>query len=209
MGKRSDQPKIDKGKYYTPLSALAPLLPMLPPAVNFIEPCAGDGRLADYLEQLGHSCTMAFDIEPAEDRTRQIFVADAAQLDIIHIPRKTTFAITNPPWPLNGKKGDPAVSIIRRMLRFNLLTWVLLPAEFMHSAYAADLLTAHCETVVSIGRVKWFPGTKHGSMESCCWYQFVPWMRVGDRGPVLIPRRTAIQPARPVTRVPDSAMVKL
>jgi hypothetical protein len=74
------------------------------------------------------------------------------------------------------------------MLRLQLITWVLLPAEFMHYEYAAGLLRDHGALVKSIGRVKWIEGSAHGAMESCCWYQFVPWLRVGDRGPTLLPK---------------------
>lgn len=190
MGKRSSKPRIDKGKYYTPLSALLPLLPYLvQPGIRFIEPCAGDGRLVRWLEEAGHRCTTACDIEPAAgDDVPAMRTLDARKLDITDIPQGTTHAITNPPWPLPGGKGTPTVPILQNLLRLNLVTWLLLPADMMHNGYMVRLLRDHCEKVVSIGRVQWFPGTNFTAMDNCCWYQFVPWQRVGERGPTFFPK---------------------
>ena len=189
MGKRSTKPRIDKGKYYTPLSALLPLLPHLRTKTRFIEPCAGDGRLVRWLEEAGHACTTACDIEPAQgDNIPAMRTLDARKLQITDIPKATTHAITNPPWPLPGGNGAPTVPIIRNMLRLNLACWMLLPADMMHNIYMAELLRDHGEDIVSIGRVQWFPGTEHTAMDNCCWYQFVPWLRAGERGPTFYPK---------------------
>ena len=202
MAKRSNKPRVDKGKYATPLLALLPLIPhLVQPGIKFIEPCAGDGRLADWLEDYGHKCTLASDIDPynmlaaqalppsqVRMTARLIPNIDARKLDITDIPSGTTHAITNPPWPLPGGNGEPTLAIIRNMLRLNLVTWVLLSADFMHNGYATPLLRDHGAKIVSIGRVKWFPGTEHDGMDNCCWYQFVPWQRAGEGHLVFVPK---------------------
>lgn len=200
MGKRSDKPRIAKGKYYTPFAALAPLLPHLQDKTRFIEPCAGDGRLTHWLAEAGHVCTFACDIEPSEyaanpapcpDKAVMVRTLDVCELLITDIPLSTTHAITNPPWPLPGASGEPTMSIIKHLLQLNLCCWMLLPADFMHNAYAAPLLHQRGMRIVSVGRVQWFPGTKHTAMDNCCWYQFAAHRRIGERGPIFFPRREA------------------
>lgn len=200
MGKRSNAPRKPKGQYYTPKEAFLPLLQHLAhPRLKFIEPCAGDGRLCDWMEEAGHSCLGAWDVAPYAGATaassytpmstsRIVLVGDARKLEITEIKPGTTHAITNPPWPLPGMNGEPTMSIIRRMLLLNLTVWALLPADFMHNHYAAKLLRDHGNKIVSIGRVQWFPGTEFTAMDNCCWYQFVPWQKAGEGGPEFIPK---------------------
>lgn len=202
MAKRSDKPRIPKGKYATPREALTPLLVQLSqPGIRFIEPCAGDGRIGAWLEDMGHRCTFACDVEPyvvpaamaipAQWTTRTspvIHTRDARKLEITDVPSGTTHAITNPPWPLPGGTGEPTLAIIRNMLRLNLTTWCLLSADFMHAAYATPLLRDHGNKIVSVGRVRWFPKSDHDGMDNACWYQFVPWLKAGEGGPTFYPK---------------------
>lgn len=200
MAKRSNAPRKPKGQYYTPKEAFLPLLAHLgQPRIRFIEPCAGDGRLCDWLEEAGHTCFGAWDIAPyAESATfntytppatsMKVFFTDARKLNISDIAQGVTHAISNPPWPLPGMNGQPTIAIIKRMLHLNLTTWMLLPADWMHNHYSAPLLRDHGRKIVSIGRVKWFPGSEHDAMDNCCWYQFVPWLRAGEGGPEFIPK---------------------
>lgn len=169
------------------------------PGIKFIEPCAGDGRLAVWLAEAGHICKAAFDVAPhsvppamalPKGTLPPILIQerDARFLQITDIPSGTTHAITNPPWPLAGGNGEPTMSIIRNMLRLNLTTWCLLSADFMHAGYASKLLHEHGNKIVSIGRVKWFPSTEHDGMDNACWYQFVPWLKVEHGGPTFVPK---------------------
>lgn len=196
MAKRSDAPRKPKGQYYTPKEAFLPLLTHLTqPRIKFIEPCAGDGRLCQWLSESSHVCMGAWDVAPYANTGGlmassdwAITVGDARKLQITDVPVGTTHAITNTPWPMPGLNGEPTMAIIRNMLRLNLVTWVLLPADFMHNHYAAPLLRDHGSKIVSIGRVKWFPGTEHTAMDNCCWYQFVPWLKAADGGPMFVPK---------------------
>lgn len=61
MGKRSDFERNPRDYYQTPYEAVIPLLPHLVAphsargyVANFVEPCAGDGRLVRHLEKHGH-----------------------------------------------------------------------------------------------------------------------------------------------------------
>lgn len=64
MGKRSNFTRVDRDYYPTPPEAIDPLLPFLAAEERFCEPCAGDGRMRDYLVSKGHVCANAWDIEP-------------------------------------------------------------------------------------------------------------------------------------------------
>ena len=68
MAKRSDFARR-KNDYYRTWDprAVAALLPHLLPGTRFVEPCAGDGVLADQLEAAGHECMFASDIEPKRE----------------------------------------------------------------------------------------------------------------------------------------------
>ena len=50
MGKRSNYKRKERDYYPTPDSAMSVLLPHLPKRYTFVEPCAGDGRMARYFE---------------------------------------------------------------------------------------------------------------------------------------------------------------
>jgi hypothetical protein len=50
-------------------------------------------------------------------------------------------------------------------------TWLLLPADFVSTLQAVPFL-AHCSTIVPIGRVRWFPETRHTSKDNFGWFRF-------------------------------------
>jgi hypothetical protein len=159
--------------YPTPPSAVLPLLPHLPMRTSWCEPCAGNGALID---AIGSGCVYACDVEP------QVGAWDGAieQRDCLTLTEADCHQygievfVTNPPWPLPGKGGEPATGIIRHLMMLRP-SWFLLPADFMHNGYAASLL-GHCERIVSVGRVKWMPDSKMTGTDNVVWMKFVPAM---------------------------------
>ena len=68
MGKRSNFERKLRDFYPTPREAVEPLIPHLPKTGLFSEPCAGDGQLINYIEELSNlHCYLAIDIEPRRD----------------------------------------------------------------------------------------------------------------------------------------------
>lgn len=163
MGKHAKTPKFERVKrdfYPTPLDAVIPLFPHLPKNYNFIEPCAGDGRLIRHLEGDGHRCIYAADIEPqAEGIERR---------DCLMIGEKLPpceAIITNPPW-----EREPLHKMID-LFRNHAPTWLLFDAGWMFTGQAAPYLP-FCHSIVTVGRVKWFENSKGAGMEDCAWYGF-------------------------------------
>ena len=163
MGKRSDFERHPRGLYPTPESAVRPLLPHLPAAVCFDEPCAGDGALVRHLTAEGHSLGAASDIQP--------MAAGIATSDACGIKQCSgDMFITNPPWPEPNKRGDPTLSILMHLSAL-APTWLLLPADFTHNIYF-HRVAARCQKIVSVGRVKWISDSKHTGKDNCAWYLF-------------------------------------
>lgn len=159
MGKRSDFERRERDFYPTPREAVAPLLPYLRPATSFIEPCAGDGALVRTLEDSGHSCWLAVDIEPQHPR---ILRGDA--MAVRTNPSLDCF-ITNPPWDRS------ALHPIITHLAAQAPTWLLFDADWMHTRQSAEFMP-WCRKIVSVGRVKWIPDSKMTGKDNCCWYEF-------------------------------------
>lgn len=159
MGKRSNFERKELEKYYTPYEAVVPLLPFLPLNTKFIEPCAGDGRLINHLEQHGHDCVYACDIAPEnteiEQRDVLFFDGNLPSCDMV---------ITNPPWD-----RVPLHAMIDKFTA-HADTWLLFDADWMHTIQAKPYKNL-CDTIVSIGRVSW-EGNGVSGMDNCCWYLF-------------------------------------
>ena len=138
---------------------MLPLMTHLPHHTKFSEPCAGDGQLVWLLESWGHECVWKSDIQPGD--------ADTACLNVLN----TTGVyggdcfITNPPW------ARPLLHQIIPLLSNIAPTWLLFDADWMHTIQATPYLP-HCRKIVSVGRVKWFPGTHHESKDNAAWYLF-------------------------------------
>lgn len=158
MGKRSNFARIARDAYDTPREAIVPLLPHLKPRTRFCEPCAGNGALLDVLVEAGHICARARDIEPRRD---DIECKDA----LTTLTGNIDCFITNPPW--DRKFLHPLIT----HLSAQHPTWLLFDADWMHTKQAAPYLPL-LRRVVSVGRVKWIPGSKMTGKDNCCWYLF-------------------------------------
>jgi hypothetical protein len=131
----------------------------LPRPRYFIEPCAGDGALIRHLQDAGHFCADKGDIEP---KAAWIPARDALTFDDWE---PAEYFITNPPWD-RGILHPLIVQLSDRMP-----TWLLFDADWMHTRQAAPYLP-RLHKIVSVGRVKWIPGTTMTGMDNCCWYLF-------------------------------------
>jgi len=161
MGKRSDFARVPRDLYETPLSAAQPLFPHLGPATRFLEPFAGAGALVDILEAQGHVCVGASDIEPLREGILQL---DYRDLDLSRWAEADCF-ISNCPWK-REILHDVIVALSDR-----LPTWLLFDADWMHTGQSIPFMP-RCRRIVSVGRVKWMPGTKFVGMDNAAWYLF-------------------------------------
>lgn len=165
MGKRSDFARIDKDKYLTPYSAVPPLLPFLAPATRFVELCAGDGRLVGHLEQNGHICLGASDIQPDKVHVRdRLRIETKDALKISEIP--CNMIITNPPWT-----RSILIPMIQHFVTLGE-SWLLFDSNWANNLKAGPIGKAFCREIVPIGRVKWIEGSKHSAKDDCSWYRF-------------------------------------
>lgn len=164
MSKRSDYPRRDRDYYPTPLEAAEPLIPHLPLSFNYVEPCAGDGRLVNHLEDLTDgqaNCVSCYDIEPQVDWVDKSDCFNHSWPGYVD----GTFCITNPPWERKFLHD-----FIGHHVQF-ARTWVLFDANWMFTKQAIPYLT-FCEKIISVGRVKWIEGSKHTAKDDCAWYLF-------------------------------------
>lgn len=149
-------PRNSRDSYSTPYEAVVPLLPHLNGSVEFSEPCRGEGCLISHLERHGHHCIGSMDLDEGLDA-----------LDIIGCGGD--MFITNPPWPLPGKGGEPTLSMALHLSSI-APTWLLLSSDFAHNVYFAKL-AKHCEKIVSVGRVSWM-GNGIKGYDNAAWYLF-------------------------------------
>lgn len=161
MGKRSDFPRRERDYYPTPIEAVHPLIPHLPISTTFIEPCAGDGALVAHMATFGHHCVLALDIEP---QGAAIEKADALTVDGLHCS-SADFIITNPPW------SRPVLHQMIARFSFTLPTWLLFDADWMHTRQSAPYMPL-LRKVVSVGRVRWIPGSKMTGKDNVAWHLF-------------------------------------
>jgi hypothetical protein len=159
MGKRSNFDRVPRDFYPTPEMAVVPLLPHLETKL-YIEPCAGDGTLIDHLTKFDKVCYAAYDIEPQRSDIKK---ADVLQFDWSQF-KDITF-ITNPPW--DRKILHPLITTLSDVGP----TWLLFDASWAHTAQSRPFLDRLVK-IVSVGRVKWFPGSTMAGKDDCAWYLF-------------------------------------
>jgi hypothetical protein len=167
MGKRSAFPRQPQDTYDTPREAVQPLLPFLKHADGrrlFVEPCAGAGKLIHHLEAAGHECVFASDLLP---RAAGIKTFDLRTLPPSKV-KGADMVITNPPWSRNVLH-----QMLVRLRQLGLPAWLLLDANWMFTGQAVPYLL-YCERIVTIGRVKWIPGTTMTGKDDCAWMLFQP-----------------------------------
>ena len=157
MSKYTKKFKRNPRDYYpTPYEAVIPLINHLKDKTKFTEPCAGNYILAKHLEKHGHVCEKAYDIEPQNK-----LVKNKNALEI----NKASMFITNPPF--DKKLLLPLLDHFINVAN----TWLLLPADFMHNKYFSKYLD-YCNTIISIGRIKWIKDSKMSSTDNFAWYFF-------------------------------------
>ncbi len=138
-----------------------PLLSHLGTRTRFIEPCAGDGRLIGYLQEHGHICVGAMDIEPQDPCIEQ--------MDARHFRAKVSYHdrvfITNPPW------GRVLLHDLIISLSAAHPTWLLFDADWAFTLQARRYLR-RCRKIVTVGRLKWEEGTDQTGKDNSAWYFF-------------------------------------
>ena len=111
-------------KCWTPWHGAAPLLPYLPRQSRIWECCAGDGWLAKWLEEDGHS-TIQTDYTTGRDALH--WAPDPADYDLI---------VTNPPWSLKYK-------FIKRLYELGKPWAMLVPFSTISVPSATNVRDAH------------------------------------------------------------------
>jgi hypothetical protein len=163
MGKREEVKfeKKPRDSYFTidPV-AVRTLSNHLRPNTFFVEPCAGAGDLVNSLQDLGHVCCGAYDIEP---QVNWVVQRNCLTLDKESLWGSEMF-VSNPPFTWSVLQP-----LMAHMINI-LPTWLLLPADFMHNVRMGPYMK-QCEKVVSIGRLFWEPNKVKG-VENFCWYLF-------------------------------------
>lgn len=164
MGKRSSFERVPRDYYPTPIEAVEPLIDHLPYSFDYVEPCAGDGRLVSHIAQLTQGqgeCLFMGDIEPQDPR---INVCDALQIDLGGYG-VVDYCITNPPW--DRKFLHPFIDHWLEICP----TWLLFDADWAFTKQSSVLMT-YCSKFVAVGRVKWIEGSKSTGKDNCAWYLF-------------------------------------
>jgi hypothetical protein len=159
MGKRSNFEHRLMQKYYTPYEAVVPLLPHLPPHCDFIEPCAGDGRLIRHLNKHGHFCVYACDISPEGEgiEKKDVLLFDNK------FP-KCDFIITNPPF-----EREPMHRMIE-VFRQHAPTFLLFQSDW-HDTKQSKPYMEFCQKIIPVGRISWMENGVSG-FENMSWYLF-------------------------------------
>lgn len=132
--------------------------------VSFVEPCAGYADLINGLQHFGHRCVFASDLKIRRKTPEYVQELNAFDLSEKHV-RKASFIITNPPFTR---------SILHPMIEHFISlrpTWLIFEADWAHTLQSIPFMP-YCKTIISIGRIQWFKGTKGKSTKDFSWYFF-------------------------------------
>ena len=171
VGKRSDFERRERDFYPTPVKAVEPLIPHLPDRFTYVEPCAGKGDLVKALSTFegvahgGRFCAMCHEASDLHALGTDNAIKKRDAFDIDDVPAEVDFFITNPPW--SRKILHPLIihlSAIRP-------TWLLFDADWAHTRQAAPYMM-FLRRIVSVGRIKWIPGSPHTGKDNCAWHLF-------------------------------------
>lgn len=165
MGKRSTFTRRPQDMYETPLAGAVPLSGFLPSDLAYWEPCAGRGALIDGLSNGGSACALATEKHPGCAALEPIYRADCMTVRDGDLPSDIQAIITNPPW--TRAILHPMIDLFSSLRP----TWLLFDADWKHTKQAVPLVD-RCTDIVSIGRLKWIPGSKHTGKDNCAWYRF-------------------------------------
>ena len=170
MAKRSNFARRRSDYYPTPQAPITKITLKLWKCNKICEPCAGDGRLAISLVDLGFTIGNWSDKEPkyTQDRFSPIPEMDLFDLTPEHVSN-SDLIVTNPPWPHPGQKGQPTIDMVKHMISL-LPTWVLLSSDFAHNVYFNEL-SKYCVEIYSVGRVSWQDNGVSGK-DNAAWYHF-------------------------------------
>lgn len=130
---------------------IRPLLPYLPSGTRFVEPAAGDYRLAAFLEGNGHECVFASDIEPRHD---EVCKRDAATHDFRNY--QADMIITNLPY-----RRDMLQPILKNLIG-QLPIWMVIYSGWLDTEWAKPFME-YASHELPIGRAPWeIPGKPEG-----------------------------------------------
>ena len=159
MSKRSGNfEKIPKDFYpTTDPNAVAPLVPFIR-CKTYAEPFYGEGDLEDLLMDAA-TCRWRSDIRETVVASKVMPATDILKYDLWDCD----VIISNPPFT-----KDVLLPCIDHLISLKPM-WLLLPADMMHNKYFAPHMRM-CSKVVSVGRIKWFKGSKSCSTDNFAWY---------------------------------------
>jgi hypothetical protein len=160
LGRRSDFERNERDYYPTPRAAILPLLEHLYPRTRFVEPCAGDYRLARVLEEFEHECVYACDTEPMDG---EVLKRDAMEMDFTKYMADEI--ISNTPWD-----RDLLHPMIEHFAS-QRPTWLLIDSNWSHTKQAKPFMR-YCLKEQMIGRVKWIENSKMAGKDDCSWFLF-------------------------------------
>jgi hypothetical protein len=153
--------------YETPPEATMTIMRELGlPSSKMWEPFAGSGKIADVLEQLGHSVFRSDITQYGAPLHLQkdFFQIERGEVDFAHV-------ISNPPY---GPRNSLVVPIVKRLLELRPrggLIALLLPSEIdfgsTRSSIFGDCPNLRMQLKI-MGRIRWFEGGT--GTENHCWY---------------------------------------